>query len=203
MFKFFPLASVFLILGFTACSTDAPSDEGTEEAQVVPAKSEAFAPAAEALARGASAAEIGSLLMQRFETISDPNTGMLNPGPSKEFIELATKLADKYPADTLAALPLYRAAEVARALNNPQLAAAMYERVHDEYKAFSKAPESLFMAAFTYDENLNNLDKARETYEKFLAMYPDNVFAESTPMLLDNLGKSDEEILRQLEEKKN
>jgi len=193
------IATVMLSFLFVGCGQDAPSTaaDAPEETTV---QSEQFQPVADALATGGSAAQIGGLLMQRFSSVSD-DSGVLNPANSQDFVDLSVQLSDKYPADTLVALPLYKAAELARSLNDPKRAAMLYERVHDNYGAFSKAPEALFMAGFTYDEHLNNLDKARETYEKFLKMYPNNVFAKDTPMLLDNLGKSDEEILRQLEEK--
>lgn len=141
------------------------------------------------------------MLMQKFDAVSDATSGVLNQAESREFVRIATEMANKFPQDTLAALPLYRAAEVVRALNDPKRAAAIYEQVHTSYPTFSKAPEALFMLGFTYDEDLGNLEAAKSTYEKFLKMYPDNVFAEATPMLIENLGKSDEEILQQLERK--
>lgn len=186
------------MLSFVSCGNN-----GTTTSDATPevrALTGAFAPAFEALQRDASAAEVGGLLMQRFSAISD-TSGALNVVESGNFVLLAEQLADKYPNDTLAALPLYRAAEVVRAMNDPKKAAAIYERIHNDYNSFSKAPESLFMLAFTYDEDLNNFDLAKVTYEKFMKLYPDNVFAKSTPMLLENLGKTDEEILQQLEAK--
>lgn len=190
------IATLFLVSCGNSSDT-AGGDAPTREMEITGA----FAPAAEALKKDASVAEIGSLLMQRFSAISDVNTGALNLTESKNFVMLAEQLADKFPNDTLAALPLYRAAEVVRAMNDPKKAAAIYERIHNDYSSFSKAPESLFMLAFTYDEDLNNYDLAKVTYEKFMKLYPDNVFAKSTPMLLENLGKTDEEILQQLEAK--
>ena len=201
MRNLFYLAILFSI-AVTGCSGDAPATEELPEAEpALTVDSPTFGPLAEELENGTPVARVGGMLMQRFPEISDPNTGLLNEDLSREFVYLAVALADRYPKDTLAALPLYRAAEVVRALNDPKRAAVLYERVHDEYTGFSKAPESLFMAAFTHDEDLNDLDRARETYERFLKLYPNNVFAESTPMLLENLGKSDEEMLRELEEK--
>lgn len=187
-------ASLFMV----SCGTG--EDTGSDKEVMVTPITGAFGPAYEALQRDASAAEVGGLLMQRFSAISDEATGALNPTESKNFVTIAEALADKNPNDTLAALPLYKAAEVVRAMNDPKKATLIYERIHNDYTSFSKAPEALFMLAFTYDENLNDLEAAKATYEKFLRLYPDNVFAESTPMLLENLGKSDEEILRQLEE---
>lgn len=193
------LTAILLTALFFACGADTntvAADQTADEVITGP-----FAPANDALAAGEQVAKVGGMLMQQFESVSDPATGLLNEKASRNFVSVATKLADKFPKDTLAALPLYRAAEVVRALNDPKRAAAIYEQIHTNYPTWSKAPESLFMLAFTYDEDLGNLEAAKATYEKFLAMYPTNVFAEATPMLIENLGKSDEEILRQLEEK--
>ncbi|MEL7161156.1 MAG: tetratricopeptide repeat protein, partial [Bacteroidota bacterium] len=74
-----------------------------------------------------------------------------------------------------------------------------YERVHKDFPNFSKAGESLFMLAFTYDEDLDDIDKARATYERFIAEYPNHGFADDAQMLIGNLGKTDEEVLRELE----
>ncbi len=179
------------------------NNNDTAEADTPPAVTvaAAFEPAAAALDNKEGPAKVGGLLMQRFSAVSDAQTGALDLEASKSFVDLAQRLAAEHPADTLAALPLYRAAEVVRAMNDPKRAAAIYEQVHQSYPTFSKAAESLFMLAFTYDEDLNNMEKAKETYEKFLKLYPDNSFADDTKMLLENLGKSDEEILKELEEK--
>jgi TolA-binding protein len=114
---------------------------------------------------------------------------------------MATQLADKYPNDTLAAMPLYRAAEVVRALNDPKQTAAIYQKVYNSYPTFSKAPEALFMLGFTFDEDLGDLEKARSTYNDFLFKFPNHSFADDTQMLLENLGNTDEEILKELEKK--
>lgn len=190
---------LFSCLLLAACG----SNNETVETAVTPETpvAEAFEPAAAALKNNEGPAKIGGLLMQRFNAVSDAQTGALDMKASKSFVDLAEQLAQKHPNDTLAALPLYRAAEVVRAMNDPKRAAAIYEQVHQSYPTFSKAAESLFMLAFTYDEDLNDMGKAKETYEKFLKLYPDNSFADDTKMLLENLGKSDEEILKELEEK--
>lgn len=193
----YPLPLALLVAVLFSCGPDA---ETTEDNAADTAVTSAFAPAKAALDAGGNAATVGGLLMQKFTAVSDAQTNLLDEKASRDFVAIATELADKYPDDTLAALPYYRAAEVVRALNEPKRAAVIYEAIHTKYPTWSKAPEALFMLGFTYDEDLGNLEAAKTTYERFLALYPDNVFAESTPMLLNNLGKSDEEMLRQLEQ---
>ena len=202
---------VLVLLGgvvlFSACGDDSAAAAGVAEADPT-TSAPATAPATDAFVQvraqfedaTTSIASLRAALLDRFPAVSDPETGTLNPAASQEFIELSEQLAGRAPAgDTLAALPLYRAAEVASALGNPRRAAALYERIHTQYPTFHRAPESLFMLAFTYDEYLNDLTTARRYYEEFLENYPENGFADDTEVLLRNLGKSDAEILEELE----
>lgn len=182
-----------LSFAFFACGGNQTATEVAEESSY-------FADAQAALAEGKPAGEVAGLLMANFASVSDATTGSLNMAASKEYVKAANELSDKYPTDTLAALPLYKSAEVVRAMNDSQQAAKTYQRVYDRYPTFSKAGEALFMLAFTYDEDLKDLDKAKATYEAFLKAFPTHDFADDTEMLLKNLGKSDAEILRELEQ---
>ena len=191
--------SVLIALVFTSCGgNDQNVDAETAHAAAVP---NVYAAAITALEEGKGPAEVSRLLMDNFQAVSNPTTGELNPQACKDFVSAATQLSDKFPSDTLAAMPLYRAAEVVRAMNDPQLTANIYRKVYDNYPAFSKAPEALFMLGFTYDEDLEDLEKAKATYNDFLQKHPNHSFADDTEMLLKNLGKSDEEILKELEAK--
>lgn len=185
---------------FSACgnnenaTTDDTADANAEVAS-------AYKSAEDALKGGKDATEVSNLLMGNFNAVSDPNTGMLNVQASKDFAKLARQLSDKFPEDTMAAMPFYRSAEIVRAMNDPKRAAAIYRDVYARYPNFSKAPEALFMLAFTYDEDLKDLESARATYNDFIKSHPKHSFADDAEMLLQNLGKSDEEILRALEAK--
>lgn len=140
-------------------------------------------------------------LMKSFEQIADPETGMLNEEAAQNYLAAAETFAQEFPTDTAAALPLYRAAEVARALGKPAKAIEIYQQIITQYPTFSKAAEAHFMLAFSYDEDMNNLESARKEYEAFIKTYPSHGFVDDAEMLLSNLGKSDEEILRELEAK--
>ncbi|MFK8163812.1 MAG: tol-pal system YbgF family protein [Lewinella sp.] len=189
---------IFATFFFTSCGSN---DQASTAETVTASTPSVYAAATKALEAGDGAAVVSKLLMDNFQAVSDPNTGALNVQASQDFVTTASKLAEKYPADTLAAMPLYRAAEVVRAMNDPKLTASIYEKVYNNYPSFSKAPESLFMLGFTYDEDLGDLDKAREVYNDFLQKFPTHSFADDTQMLLENLGKTDEEILMELEKK--
>lgn len=138
-------------------------------------------------------------LMRSFENIADQETGLLNEEAAQKFVDEAIAFSEAFPDDTLAALPLYRSAEVSRSIGDPKRAIKTYQQVTERYPTFYKTAEASFMLAFSYDEDMNDLDRAKAAYESFLAKYPDHTFADDAAMLLANLGKSDEEILRELE----
>ena len=47
---------------------------------------------------------------------------------------------------------------------------------------------------------MKQYEKARGLYEEFVKNHPTDEFADDTQFLLANLGKSDEEIIKQFEE---
>ena len=96
---------------------------------------------------------------------------------------------------------LLKGAETARSVRNFQRALSMYEMVSTEYGNSPKAGQALFMRAFTLDNDLKRYDEARTLYEQFLEAYPNDEFADDTRFLLENLGKSDEEIINSFTKK--
>lgn len=160
----------------------------------------AFADVASAMEDDADLPTVRRMLLEAYPRVSNEQTNNIEVQASEEYLMLANQLADEADGDTLAALPLYKAAEIYQALGDFKGAAMVFERIYNDYPTFSKAGEALFMLGFTYDENLRDTMRARKAYQKFLAEYPNNTFADDTEMLLNNLGKSDEEMLRMLEE---
>ena len=97
---------------------------------------------------------------------------------------------------------LISAGEMAALIKQYDKAIGYYERVITEFPNSAKAATALFMKAYTLDDKLNRLDDAKAVYEAFIAKYPNDDFADDAQFLLDNLGKSEEEIIKQFESKK-
>lgn len=98
--------------------------------------------------------------------------------------------------------PVYiqKSAEIARALRNYPKALELYEEVLKKYPKSEQAEQALFLSAFTLDNDMKELERARTKYEAFLQQYPDSDFADDTQFLLQNLGKDEEEIIQQLQQ---
>ncbi len=93
---------------------------------------------------------------------------------------------------------LHKAGETARSIKSYRKALSIYDWIVQKYPKDDRAGQALFLQAFTYDNDLKNYDQAEELYKTFLAKYPEDEFADDAQFLLKNLGKSDEEILREL-----
>lgn len=97
---------------------------------------------------------------------------------------------------------ILKAAGLAKTIGQPQKAIELYQKVANGLPNHPKAPTALFMLGFVYENDLNDLDKARAIYQDFLKKYPnDPDFADDAQNSLQNLGKSPEELIKEFEEK--
>ena len=131
-------------------------------------------------------------------------TNVTDKAKANDFITVSEQLAavleksnpDKY-VDVL-----LRAAGLAKTIENPQKAIELYQRVSESLPAHPKAPTALFMTGFVYENDLNDLVKAKAAYEAFLQKYPNDAdFADDAKTALTMLGKSPEEIIKEFEQK--
>ncbi len=96
---------------------------------------------------------------------------------------------------------LFKAADISMNLFESGKSIEIYNRILKDYPDFEKAPQCLFLKAFVYENNMNDIEKARKYYEEFLEKYPDDDFADDAEMSLKNLGKTPEELIKEFEEK--
>lgn len=143
-----------------------------------------------------------SLIRRVGATMFNDSTFRLNENRARLYVDLceAGVMADP----TLSNGPelLHRGAETARTLRDVTRAIRMYDWIMTKYPDHPRAPVSMFLKAFTYDNEMKDFEKAGALYNEFIAKYPKSEYAESAKFLLDNLGKSDQEWLKVLEKKK-
>ncbi len=121
-----------------------------------------------------------------------------NVAKAKELAEAYVDFAKEYPDDTAAASCYFKAASISMNTGNPNKAIELFDKIINDYSDFKKAPECMFLKAFTYDNFLKNIKKAEEGYKVFIKKYPDNEFADDAQSLLDMLGKTDVQISTEL-----
>ncbi len=112
-------------------------------------------------------------------------------------------LVKEYPKSDLAPEALYQLGliyqnKLVKTLSEKeslQKSVETYRSVYEKYPQSKRAPMSLFMSGFILANDLNNYDKATETYNLFLQKYPKHELATSAKEELEHMGLSPEQIL--------
>lgn len=127
----------------------------------------------------------------------------INRDKAAVLVDAYLGFANQFPGDSLAPEYLFRAADISMNMFDPGKAIDIYNRIINEYPDFRKAPQCIFLKAFVYENNLNDLVNAKRFYTEFLEKYPEDDFADDAQISLDNLGKSPEELIKEFEAKMN
>lgn len=117
-----------------------------------------------------------------------------------------TKLIGAYESyldggNSLSADEYFKVAELYESVGRYDQTIAMLEKLRTAHPKTGRAADALFKIGFIQHNNLNDLQKAEDTYRKFINAYPDHHFADDAQMEIDNLGVSPEEIIRRAQEK--
>jgi len=122
--------------------------------------------------------------------------------------EIAENLVTQYeqfvesnPNDSLAASYLFKGAELAMSMSSSEKSIELYNRVYKEYPDYAKAATAVFLIGFVNETQIKNLAEAQKHYRKFIADYPNHNLIDDAKFSLDNLGKSDEDIIKEFEAK--
>jgi tetratricopeptide (TPR) repeat protein len=94
---------------------------------------------------------------------------------------------------------LFRAADMCVNLKWSKQAVDYLNIIISQYPDYEKAPDALFLLAFVHDHLVDDDAKAGEYYRAYLDQYPDHIFAKDAEASIRNLGKTDEEIMREFE----
>lgn len=128
-------------------------------------------------------------------------TGMIDRVKASELVDAYEEYSNANPDDELAGEYLFRAGDICMNTGYPEKAIEIYTRVFRDYTAYEKHPESLFLIAFIYENQLLNLEKAELSYRQFLGLYPEHELANDAEILLQHLGKSPDDMVKEFEEK--
>ncbi len=138
------------------------------------------------------------------------NDSVVNNLTGANFKKMAPQLVNQmleyvkeHPQDTICAKYLLKSGDFQRGLGQFQPALASWDLLQKNYPNSKEAPEGLFLSAFTYENDIKDLAKAKSLYESFLKLYPEHVLAIQVPEILKVLGKSPEELIKAFQAKQN
>lgn len=117
-----------------------------------------------------------------------------------KLVDLYYNFSEQYPNDTLAAVYLYKAAEIAMNTQLSDRSIAYFDKLLVNYPEFEKAPECLFLKAFVYENQLNDIEKAGKLYKDFIEKYPEHPLVKDAEASIKFLGKSPEELVKIFQE---
>lgn len=96
---------------------------------------------------------------------------------------------------------LFSAAQTSKLLQTYDKCISLFDWIIEKYPTHIKAENSSFMKGFLFDNDLKDTAIARKFYLEFIEKYPKSEFVDDAQMLISNLGKSEEEILKELQKK--
>lgn len=107
----------------------------------------------------------------------------------------------RFPEDSVTLKYNFKAANLAMNMGNSAHAIELFDQFIQKYPDHPKAAVSMFFKGYIYENQLRNLDKAKEIYLQFIEKYPTGDFSNDARVALKNLGKSPEEMVKEFEEK--
>jgi tetratricopeptide (TPR) repeat protein len=117
-----------------------------------------------------------------------------------ELITFYSSYFDLFPNDSMTADMLFRAGNECVNLGRYDDALSFYNRLDVSYRNYQKCPESLYLQGFIYDTYKNEFGNAKEKYERLIKLYPEHILASQARVSIENLGLTDEELIRKFEE---
>ncbi len=120
---------------------------------------------------------------------------------AQQLIDLYINFADRFQTDSLSPVYLFKAADISMNIAKFEQSVGLLDRIRANYQNFNKLPDCLFLKAFIFENMLNELKKAEETYKEFLSKYPDDELAASAKAAIENLGIPAETLIKNFEEK--
>lgn len=128
--------------------------------------------------------------LRQAEFVADPAT-------SRRMMNTYLQFVDHFPQDSMAAVYLYRASDLAFNIGCFDTTIRCLYRIVDDYPEFEEASTCYYLIGNAYEE-YGKLDSAVQAYQDYLKFYPDQPFAESAQSAIENIGKSPEEMLQSI-----
>ncbi len=143
-----------------------------------------------------------NLLLEEIEKLEqlllNDTTGNVNISAANETIKLYYKYANNFPEDSLTPEFLFKQANLFRSIYKGKEAISVLKKIENQYPQFSKLYLCLFMTAEIYENILNDVENAKKHYELFIKKYPDNHLTDDAKILLKNLGKTPEDLFKEI-----
>ncbi len=140
-------------------------------------------------------------------SIEKANQSLMSGHPDSAAVKNAKTSVEsfvgRFPEDSISPSLLFDLALVYEKQKQYDSCTKTLARIYDQYPNSKDAGKAVFLQGFLYANVLNQLDKAKTAYQLYLDKYSsvDAKMTGDVKMELQNLGKSPDEILREIQEK--
>lgn len=130
------------------------------------------------------------------EAIVYVDTFQVNDEATAALLQSYLKFSKKFVGDKEKSPEyLYKAAALSRAAGLPVKAIKLYDQVITDYPNYQRNPEIAFLIAFTYDDEIKEVEQAKEAYQAVIDKYPGDKWAEQAAERLKTIDMTDEELI--------
>lgn len=139
--------------------------------------------------------------ISRIEKIlTSDTTGNFNVSAAHEAIKYYSSYSSLFPDDSITPEYIFRMANILYTLGKGHEAIEAFHKIESKYPRYQKIDICIFMQGNIYESVLNDTTQARKCYERYLKLYPSTELANDVKVLLQNLGKSPEQLYRDIVE---
>lgn len=133
-------------------------------------------------------------------SVFDSTKLSLDKNVANELVKKYEEYANEYKTDTISPMYLFKAGELAMSLNDGMKAMMLYKKVEQEFPDYKKAPVSIFLQAFLYENYLNDKESAKKLYNTFISKYPNHELVKDAKASLENIDIPLEDLIKKFEE---
>ncbi len=126
------------------------------------------------------------------------NTQEMDLIKSEELLKYLTEYSNKYRQDSLSAIYMLDAAQLASSIGKYQQA-VQFLMNYVEHPNASKKDYATYLVGYQYDAFLKQPQQAEKYYRATIERYPDSPWAKTANQSLQWTGMSDQEIIQRLE----
>lgn len=120
---------------------------------------------------------------------------------AKSIVTAYTNFSASFPADSLAPDYLFKAGDISMNVKQGANAIELFKKITDNYPNYKKVSFALFLQGFVYETQLSDTANAKRIYKQVIEKYPSSKIATDASASIANLGKSDEQLIKEFEKK--
>ena len=138
-------------------------------------------------------------ISQLEKELFNDSLGVLDAEKANAIIQLYHSFSENYPEHKHTPLYLFHGADVSMNMADYAMAIKMLDNLIENYPDFENIPASIHLRGFIYEDKLQQLDKAKASYQELIDKFPEHELAENAKGCIQNLGIPTEELIRMWE----